>query len=396
MGINKKNNKIILIITIILDLSILAYFKYSAFIINNINTVLHSNYTWKNVVLPLGISFYTFQAMSYPVDVYRGRVAIQKNVILFGTYISLFPQLIAGPIVRYSEIESQLGQFHYSSHQMADGIQRFVIGLSKKVLIANNIGMIWDHYASSLSSGVSLVGAWLGVVAFTLQIYFDFSGYSDMAIGLGKMLGFEFPENFRFPYMSKTVTEFWRRWHITLGAWFRDYVYIPLGGNRKGLSRQLFNIFLVWALTGFWHGASWNFVIWGLYYALLLVFEKLFIVKKQNSIPNVMLHTYTLIAVSFGWVIFQLTSFDELALYIKALFNVKNLISSSDIFVVSENLLLLILAFFFSTDCIYRFIDRIPSNIKNVIKPITILFLMVLCTMYLVNDSYNPFLYFRF
>ena len=396
MGINKKNNKIILIITIILDLSILVYFKYSAFIVNNINSILHSNYTWSNVILPLGISFYTFQAMSYPIDVYRERVSIQKNILLFGTYISLFPQLIAGPIVRYSEIENQLGQYHYSSAQMAGGIQRFVIGLSKKVLIANNIGMIWQYYSSSLSNGISLVGSWLGMIAFTLQIYFDFSGYSDMAIGLGKMLGFEFPENFRFPYMSKTITEFWRRWHITLGSWFRDYVYIPLGGNRKGLARQLLNILVVWALTGLWHGASWNFVIWGLYYALMLVIEKLFVIKKQDKIPNIVLHVYTLLIVSFGWVIFQFTSLGELCLYIKSLFDFKNLFSSADIFMLSGNIILIIVAVFFSTDSIYKIFNRIPDNVKAAIKPIAMILLLLMCTMYLVNDSYNPFLYFRF
>lgn len=387
----------ILIVTILIDIGLLGYFKYTAFFINTINSLFNSSFSWKETILPLGISFYTFQAMSYPIDVYRKHACVQKNIILFASYISLFPQLIAGPIVRYKDIEAQLHKRTYSIEQFQYGIQRFIIGLSKKVLIANNVGQIWDYYSAQLvSSGISVVGSWIGIIAFTLQIYFDFSGYSDMAIGLGKMLGFTFPENFNFPYMSSNITEFWRRWHMTLGTWFRDYVYIPLGGNRKGILRQIINILIVWAITGLWHGASWNFVLWGLYYAFLLIIEKLFLLKWQKRIPSPVNHIYTILAFTFGWVLFQMTSTSDLLTYIKSMFSNSVVINVNDYYMIRSYILVILCSVFFSTNWIYMISNHIPSKVKPVLKNCFLIMIFILSTAFLVNDTYNPFLYFRF
>ena len=355
-------SKNVLVATIIVDIALLGYFKYAGFILQTFNTITGSSFTWKDIILPLGISFYTFQAMSYPIDVYWKKVPAQKNILIFGTYISMFPQLIAGPIVRYEQISRQFTGRNPSISEISSGIQRFIIGLSKKVLIANNVGLIWDHYSTILSPDLSLLGAWLGIIAFTLQIYFDFSGYSDMAIGLGKMLGFSFPENFRFPYMSSSITEFWRRWHITLGSWFRDYVYIPLGGNRKGIFRQILNIIIVWAITGLWHGASWNFVLWGLYYAVLLIIEKLFLLRLQKHIPSFVNHLYALIAVVCGWVLFQITSIGDMFSYLQAMLSNNLLYAASDIHMLLSNAIIIIAAGFFSTDWIYRITNKLPEK----------------------------------
>ena len=271
-----KKTKIVLINSIIINLAILFFFKYTDFFINNINLLLSSNIQTLDLALPIGISFYTFQTMSYTIDVYRGEVKAQKNIISFGAFVVLFPQLVAGPIVRYKTIATQLDERKESQEQFANGVHRFIIGLGKKVLLANNIGLVWEQISSYNIETLSTATAWIGAIAFSFQIYFDFSGYSDMAIGLGKMFGFNFLENFNYPYISKSITEFWRRWHISLGTWFKEYVYFPLGGNRGGKAKQIRNIFIVWGLTGFWHGASWNFVVWGLYFAVLLIFEKCF------------------------------------------------------------------------------------------------------------------------
>lgn len=389
-------SKTVLVITIITDIMLLGYFKYAGFILQSFNAIAGSNYSWKDIILPLGISFYTFQAMSYPIDVYWKKVPAQKNILIFGTYISMFPQLIAGPIVRYEQISRQFTGINPSRSQITSGVQRFIIGLSKKVLIANNVGLIWDHYSSLLPSTLSLLGAWLGIVAFTLQIYFDFSGYSDMAIGLGKMLGFSFPENFRFPYMSDSITEFWRRWHMTLGSWFRDYVYIPLGGNRKGLLRQIINILIVWAITGLWHGASWNFVLWGLYYAVLLIIEKLFLLRLQKHLLSFINHLYALFAVTCGWVLFQITSLGDMFTYLRAMFSSSIVYTGSDLYMLLSNAVVLIAAFFFSTDWIYRIGEKVPEKTVSAVKPIILILLFLISTAFLVNDTYNPFLYFRF
>ena len=389
-------SKIVLVATIIVDIALLGYFKYAGFILQTFNTITGSSFTWKDIILPLGISFYTFQAMSYPIDVYWKKVPAQKNILIFGTYISMFPQLIAGPIVRYEQISRQFTGRNPSISEISSGIQRFIIGLSKKVLIANNVGLIWDHYSTILSPDLSLLGAWLGIIAFTLQIYFDFSGYSDMAIGLGKMLGFSFPENFRFPYMSSSITEFWRRWHITLGSWFRDYVYIPLGGNRKGIFRQILNIIIVWAITGLWHGASWNFVLWGLYYAVLLIIEKLFLLRLQKHIPSFVNHLYALIAVVCGWVLFQITSIGDMFSYLQAMFSNNLLYAASDIHMLLSNAIIIIAAGFFSTDWIYRITNKLPEKAAFISKTCILIALFLVSTAFLVNETYNPFLYFRF
>lgn len=389
-------SKIVLVATIIVDIALLGYFKYAGFILQTFNTITGSSFTWKDIILPLGISFYTFQAMSYPIDVYWKKVPAQKNILIFGTYISMFPQLIAGPIVRYEQISHQFTGRNPSLSEISAGIQRFIIGLSKKVLIANNVGLIWDHYSTILSPDLSLLGAWLGIIAFTLQIYFDFSGYSDMAIGLGKMLGFSFPENFRFPYMSSSITEFWRRWHITLGSWFRDYVYIPLGGNRKGIFRQILNIIIVWAITGLWHGASWNFVLWGLYYAVLLIIEKLFLLRLQKHIPSFVNHLYALIAVVCGWVLFQITSIGDMFSYLQAMFSNNLLYAASDIHMLLSNAIIIIAAGFFSTDWIYRITNKLPEKAAFISKTCILIALFLVSTAFLVNETYNPFLYFRF
>ena len=294
--------KIGLLVSVIVNLSLLCLFKYADFLLGTVNGIFGCNIPLLNLPLPIGISFYTFQTMSYTIDVYRGDAKVQNNIISFGAYVSLFPQLIAGPIVRYQTIADQIDERTHSFDKFGEGVKRFVCGLGKKVLLANNIGLLWNTISGS--SELSVVSAWLGIVAFAFQIYFDFSGYSDMAIGLGKMFGFDFLENFDHPYCSKSVTEFWRRWHISMGTWFRDYVYIPLGGNRKGLAIQLRNIAIVWLLTGFWHGASWNYVLWGVYFGLLLILEKFFLMDKLKKIPACIGHIYALLCVAVGWVLF--------------------------------------------------------------------------------------------
>ncbi|MGN1133904.1 MAG: MBOAT family O-acyltransferase, partial [Oscillospiraceae bacterium] len=288
---------IALIIAVIWNIGLLLFFKYTDFFITNTNNIFNLDIKPLGLTLPIGISFYSFQTLSYVIDVYRGEVRAQKNIITLATYVSLFPQLIAGPIVRYQTIEDQLTERHETLDKFAEGVKRFAIGLGKKVLLANTIGSLFDQISNTPQSQMSVLASWMGILAFTFQIYFDFSGYSDMAIGLGKMFGFEFLENFNYPYISKSITEFWRRWHISLSSWFRDYVYIPLGGNRKGKLRQCFNIMIVWSLTGFWHGANWNFLIWGMYFGVILLMEKLFLLKGLNKLPSFFQHIYALLLI---------------------------------------------------------------------------------------------------
>ena len=296
--------KIGLLVSVIVNLSLLCLFKYTDFFIGTVNGILGCNIPLLNLPLPIGISFYTFQTMSYTIDVYRGDAKVQKNIISFGAYVPLFPQLIAGPIVRYQTITDRINERTHSFDKFGEGVKRFVCGLGKKVLLANNIGLLWSTV--SKADGITAVSAWIGIIAFAFQIYFDFSGYSDMAIGLGKMFGFDFLENFDYPYCSKSITEFWRRWHISMGTWFRDYVYIPLGGNRKGLAVQLRNIAVVWLLTGFWHGANWNYVLWEVFYGAVLIFEKFFLLNKPKKAPAFVGRLYTLFCVAAGWVLFAL------------------------------------------------------------------------------------------
>jgi len=380
-----KRRKLVLALSVIVNILVLCMFKYTDFIINNINTVFNLNIAPLELPLPIGISFYTFQTMSYVIDVYRHEVPATKSIVDFSAYVSLFPQLIAGPIVRYSTVHEQLKKRSITINKIADGGYRFFCGLAKKVLLANNIGMLWDSI--STTQNLQWQSAWLGIIAFTLQIYFDFSGYSDMAIGLGKMLGFDFLENFNYPYTAKSVTDFWRKWHISLSSWFKDYVYIPLGGNRVKLLRNCINILVVWALTGLWHGASWNFIVWGLYYGILLIVEKN-IFKKT---PAVICRIYTLTAVIIGWVFFSAESFTSAFRYIITMFSFNTMQDKLFLYNLTSYLPMLIIMVAGCTPIPKKLTDKAP-----VLKPIFAIGSLLLCTAYLIDSTYNPFLYFRF
>ena len=347
--------------------------------------------------LPIGISFYTFQTMSYTIDVYRGDARVQKNIVNFGTFVTLFPQLIAGPILQYKDLDAQLEHREHTAERFARGVQRFVVGLSKKVLLANNLGKLWDVYLATPGGELTTLGAWLGIIAFSLQLYFDFSGYSDMAIGLGRMLGFEFLENFNYPYISKSATEFWRRWHISLGSWFREYLYIPLGGNRVKTGRLIFNLLIVWAATGIWHGASWNFLIWGLYYFVWLVLEKLFLGKYLKKAPGWLGHLYGLLVVVVGWAIFAVEDFSAMGLYLKAMFGMGAGLWNSDFLYYLRNYLpVLAAAAVASTPLAANLWHKLPERARRIAFPVLMLAGLILSTAYLVDGTYNPFLYFRF
>ncbi len=395
---NDKKARLILTVNIVINLALLGFFKYYDLIAETLSLLPFISLPPLGISLPIGISFYTFQTMSYPIDLYRGDADIQKSFISFGTFVALFPQLIAGPILRYKDVADQLTFRSESAAQFASGVRRFVIGLAKKVLIANNVGLLWDTYAAMGASELTLVGAWLGLAAFTFQIYFDFSGYSDMAIGLGRMIGFEFLENFDYPYISKSITEFWRRWHISLGTWFRDYVYIPLGGNRHGLRRQLVNIVIVWALTGIWHGANWTFLLWGLYYSVFLILEKAFLLRRMGKWPAVVRHIYTIFIVMVGWVIFQLDTLAEVGTYMGAMFGLSTggLVSGPDLYYLGSYGALLAAAAIFCTPAAKRLFWKLPEKVQYMAAPILVILALVVSTSYLVDATYNPFLYFRF
>nr|WP_122638473.1 MBOAT family O-acyltransferase [Romboutsia sp. Marseille-P6047] len=385
-------SKIALISSIIINLSLLAFFKYSDFLISIYNNISNNNIPLLNIVLPIGISFYTFQTMSYSIDVYRNEAPVQKNIISLASYITLFPQLVAGPIVRYSDIANDLNNRTHNFDKLYDGVCRFIIGLSKKVILANNLGIIWFNIKSSNYNNLSISTAWLGIICFTLQIYFDFSGYSDMAIGLGKMFGFSFLENFNYPYISKSITEFWRRWHMSLGIWFRDYVYIPLGGNRCAKSRWLFNIIVVWFLTGLWHGASFNFILWGLYFGFILILEKLFLLEKLKSLPNIVSHLYVIILILISFVLFDITSFNDVFKYYKAMFNFNNvLIDKTFLYYLVPNISILIIGILASTPIFKNILSK-----YTIIKFIALVLGLIISTAFLVDSTFNPFLYFRF
>ena len=393
-------SRVFLWLSVLTTLGLLGYFKYADFFIGSLNSAFGLSLPLLRVALPIGISFYTFQLLSYTVDVYRGDVAAQKNIIDFAAYVAMFPQLIAGPIVRYSDIAGQLTQRTHSLDKIASGIRRFVMGLAKKVLIANVLGQLCTQFRQTAQP--SVLFHWLYAVAFMLQIYFDFSGYSDMAIGLGRLFGFDFPENFNYPYISKSITEFWRRWHMTLGSWFRDYVYIPLGGNRRGIGRQLFNILVVWMLTGLWHGAAWNFVLWGVFYALLLTAEKLGL-KKVLDAHGALGHVYVLLAVLLGFVLFNADSLGQAAQDIAGMFAFGKLplFSAEAVYYLRSYGVVLLLAVIGATSLPKRAIaalsgNRVLSRGWNVLEPLLLTGLLVVVTAYLVDGSFNPFLYFRF
>lgn len=396
---NKKRLKLMLVLSVVIDLGLLSVFKYTDFVITNINAIFGSSFDLLNIALPIGISFYTFQAMSYTIDVYRNDVRVQKNLIDFGMYITMFPQLIAGPIVRYADVQDQLADRSVTTADFSEGIMRFVVGLGKKVLLANQMGAVWsDIYA--LGGDVSALMAWTGAIAYTFQIYFDFSGYSDMAIGLGRMFGFKFPENFRYPYQSVSITDFWRRWHITLSTWFKEYLYIPLGGNRRGLARQALNLLIVWSLTGFWHGAGWNFVMWGLYYFVILFIEKLFLLKALDKLPKFFRHVYALLLIIIGWVIFASDDVSVLLPYLGSMFGANGAIGGMDVYTLLTKAVLLIICCIASTELPKKLFLSAAGAMNEkaafTLKSVLMIALLALSMILLIGDSYNPFLYFRF
>ena len=396
---NSKYKDITLIVVLIIHIGLLGIFKYTDFLILNINKIFNSHIALLNIVMPIGISFYTFQIISYLVDVYRKEVKPQENILKLATYVTLFPQLIAGPIVRYKDINKELDKRDEKLEDVSYGFRRFIIGLAKKVIIANSLGELVNILDSSVS--VTIVATWLKAISYMMQIYFDFSAYSDMAIGLGRIFGFHFLENFDYPYMSKSITEFWRRWHISLGSWFRDYVYIPLGGSRRGNGILIRNILIVWALTGLWHGASWNFIIWGLYFGILLLIEKLFVKKYLEKIPGVFRCIYTLFIVLISFIIFSADSMNGALLTINNLFRAEMFIDEGVIYYLKSYLPLLIVSLFGVTPLIKNIYIKIGKNksiskILNILEPVFLLLLLVIVTAYLIDSSYNPFLYFRF
>ena len=399
--IAKYKKKSLLITFVGIHVGLLAIFKYTDFALENINSIFNVNIPLLKLALPIGISFYTFQIISYIVDVYRGTVKPQKSFLKLATYISLFPQLIAGPIVRYETIEKELENRKHNFENIAYGIRRFVFGLAKKVLIANMLGEFCNAFNSCDEKSIVLY--WAFGISYMLQIYFDFSAYSDMAIGLGKMFGFDFLENFNYPYISKSVTEFWRRWHISLGTWFKDYVYIPLGGSREGTKKLIRNILIVWALTGIWHGASWNFVIWGLYFGIILLIEKLFLKKYLEKLPGFIQRIYVLLIVMISFIIFNANNMKEAWSNIIGLFGVngEKLINKFTIYYLKNYFVVIIIAIIASTPIIKNLIKKLKqykkiNKIINILEPILIVFILIIITSYAVDNSYNPFLYFRF
>lgn len=399
----KRLNKLIcLVISIILITSSLIYFKYTNFFIDNINNIFNLNINIKNIVLPIGISFYTFQILTYIIDLYRGKIKVQKNFFNLALYISFFPQLIAGPIVKYETIEDQLTNRKETLDKVISGLERFIIGLSKKVIIANNMAIIADAvYNNSILNNLSWIVLLLGVFAYTFQIYFDFSGYSDMAIGLGKIFGFEFLENFNYPYIAKNITDFWQRWHISLTTFFREYIYIPLGGNRVSKSRWILNMAIVWILTGFWHGAAWTFIIWGIYYLILLLLERTILKKVWDKCPRILGQIITFMLVSIGWIIFRANDLSSLSVIIKNIFTLHQGINLQAFLSINSSVIsalpYFILAIIFSIN-IKEICDKKFKNVRvyNFITKIIVLIILVISIAMLVSSIYNPFIYFRF
>lgn len=387
-------------LAVVVNLGILGFFKYFGFLIENLNRILPFDIPCHPLALPIGISFYTFQTLSYIIDVYKGKVKVQKNIIYFGTYISMFPQLIAGPIVRYADVEEQLADRKVSLALFGNGAAWFLRGLAKKVLLANNIGMAFDAISALPAGEMSVLTAWIGCAAYTFQIYFDFSGYSDMAIGLGKMFSFNFMKNFDYPYTSASITEFWRRWHISLSSWFREYVYIPLGGNRVSIGRNILNIFVVWLLTGFWHGAAWNFIFWGIYYGVLLLLEKFVLKNLLKRLPRIFKHIYTMVLVMIGWVWFFSPTLGSAISYIGVMFGMGacGLADGTALYYLSNYFVLFVLLILCSMPYTYKRFSHgmVSSKASRYFVLASYIVLFILSTAYLVNATYNPFLYFRF
>lgn len=396
--------KAFLVLSVVINLFVLCFFKYADFLIQSVNGLTGAELPLLNLPLPIGISFYTFQTMSYTIDVYRGKAKIQRNILDFGVYVTMFPQLIAGPIVKYSSVENDLHNRKVDMTGISHGSKRFVTGLAKKALLANMIGELWSDISAMEFGSLSVFTAWMGVLAFAFQIYFDFSGYSDMAIGLGEILGFHFPENFNYPYIASSVTDFWRRWHISLGSWFREYVYIPLGGNRKGVPRQLLNILIVWMLTGIWHGAGWNFLLWGLWFAFLLMMEKLFLGKALARLPRGIGMIYNGLAVLLGWVLFSLGTPSEIGGYLSAMFGFGGkLIDNQGLYLFGEYIILLAIAAVAATPLPGLVTSRLERSetgwgiaLYRLGEKVIPALLLLLSIAVIVDGTFNPFLYFRF
>lgn len=407
-----------LIVSVCMNVGLLAVFKYSDFLIDTVNGIFRTDITnpvilanrainnvynfglsESRVALPIGISFYTFQSMSYTIDLYLRNIKVQKSFVSFTSYVTLFPQIVAGPIVRYEDVAAELDERTVNINKISEGICKFVKGLAKKVLLANNIGIIWTQIKAMDYGEISAATAWIGILAFTFQIYFDFSGYSDMAVGLGKMLGFNFPKNFDHPYLSKSVSEFWRRWHITLGTWFREYVYIPLGGNRKGQGKTIRNLLIVWGLTGLWHGASWNFILWGLYFGVLIVIERLGWGNVLKKLPAAVSMIYTFLIVVFGWVLFDTNTLSDAWRFFKAMFGANGLGDGTAAYFIASNIVIFLICIFASTDIFGKFTAAFRKKKRKLyagVTPAVTAVVLLLCTSYLVDATYNPFLYFRF
>ena len=390
------------VFAVAVNLFILGFFKYYGFLLDTINAVFSTEIAYRELPLPVGISFYTFQAISYIVDIYRGKAQPQKNILYFALYNSMFPQLIAGPIVRYEDIEAQLKHRRLSLQRLGQGAMYFIIGLAKKTVIANSVGAVFEQISEMPAGSLSVLTAWLGAFSYAFQIYFDFSGYSDMAVGLGKMFGFEFKKNFDYPYISKSVTEFWRRWHISLSTWFREYVYIPLGGNRCSVSRNIFNLMVVWVLTGMWHGAAWNFIAWGVYYGVILVMEKYVWGASLDMLPNPMRHIYTGIMVLVGWVLFFSPSLGYALRYLGAMIGGgTGIVDNQGAFLLFGHWLLYLLAVLGSSSLGMRLVNAVPRMARSAraqaaVSVVIYMGIFVISVAFLVTDTFNPFLYFRF
>ncbi|MGN0696418.1 MAG: MBOAT family O-acyltransferase [Oscillospiraceae bacterium] len=414
-----KKRRICLLVSVIMNVGLLSVFKYSNFIFDNISALTGQTVTnpfvsvnkcfngifpfelnEKRIDLPIGISFFTFQSMSYTIDLYLRKIKVQKSFLSFAAYISMFPQIVAGPIVRYEDVAAEIDNRSVNMSKISIGIAYFIKGLAKKVLLANNIGAVWTEIKALDFGEISVLTAWIGILAFTFQIYFDFSGYSDMAVGLGKMMGFNFPQNFDHPYISKSVSEFWRRWHITLGSWFRSYVYIPLGGNRKGTKRTLLNLLIVWALTGLWHGASWNFVLWGLYFGIIIIIERVGLGKLLEKLPSAVSTVYTFLLVVFGWVLFDTDTLTDAIMFFKAMFGGTGIITDNySLYMLASNIVMLAICAIGSTslpDKLYSRLNRKSGAAVSYAMPVIQAAVLLICTAFLTDATYNPFMYFRF
>lgn len=398
---DKRAAKRSLVFNLIINLAVLGFFKYEGFVLDTLNGILPVHISYHALPLPIGISFYTFQILSYIIDVYRGNVKVQTNLPNFALYVTMFPQLIAGPIVQYADVDEQLASREVSRTKFGEGSMYFIRGLAKKVLLANTSGMIFTEVSGLAKGNIAVMTAWLGAFAYMFQIYFDFSGYSDMAIGLGKMFGFEFNMNFNYPYVSKSITEFWRRWHISLSSWFRDYVYIPLGGNRVSKIKHIRNLLIVWFLTGLWHGAAWNFVAWGLYYGVILIIEKYLLSPVLDRLPDVVRHIYSIVLVVIGWVLFFSSSFGQAADYIRVMFGAgaHGFADRESMYLLTSNLILWLILIFGSTPLVhfrYEHMLRTKKWNTTIINSVVYVALFIVCIAYLVTETYNTFLYFRF